>query len=202
MRKFVLVSILVIFLGATTSTRAQGSSSHSLSSVVLDFYEAWLGNRNVSKASSFIASSPILPSCMTPPGKGMISGNKARALIKKILAVTLKKIEKGAKVRDVVTSEKAGLISDDVAEPIKHVNDSLFSIFLLSGFDDVSDNGFVCKFEEDTAFLAAVSSADVRYVYSRMNFKKEFQPFTLLTVWKKENGKWRILTVSVATDDD
>lgn len=202
MRKLVLVSIVVLFLGATTSTRAQSSSSDNLSFVVLDFYEAWLGTRNVSKASSFISSRPILPSCMTPPGKGMISGNEAHTLIKKMLTVTLKKVENGAKVRDIITGEKASLISDDVAEPIKHVNDSLFSMFLLKGFDDISDNGFVCKFEEDSAFLAAVSSADVRYVYSRMNFRKEFQPFTLLTVWKKENEKWKILTISVATDDD
>ncbi|MFN0278548.1 MAG: hypothetical protein ACKVRN_08100 [Pyrinomonadaceae bacterium] len=101
-----------------------------------------------------------------------------------------------------ISSDGTDVISDSDSDFINHKNESYFRILRLKPFEDVSDNGYVCKFDENLSFRQKISAPNVYYVLHQIKVKEKFQPFGLLTLWQREQGKWKILTFAAFTNED
>ena len=187
------------------SNSAAQSAPKQFSSTVEAFFKTWLLNHNVEAAASqYLASNPVLGNCMIPKkleGRKKLSRAQILRVWRKAIEVSLRKFNRGQKLSDFITSKDADMISDDAGIKLTHPASALFVVYKLKPFDDVKDNGFVCKFDERRSFLTQVSQPNLFYVLTRFKFQQKYQDFILITVWKKQSGRWRILTFSVTTDD-
>jgi len=180
------------------------SHIQNLSTAAKEFFTLWLVDKKIDSATKYLAREPLLGKCITPTRfekKEYLTRKQIRTVFRELMEITIKKQSAGGDLADFVTSKGTYLISNTDGTRVVHSANYYFTIYTLKPLDPMK-NGYVCKFDERSAFLNVISQPGLYYVFTRFKFSKPYPEYVLTTVWKKEGTNWRILTFSAISDDD
>jgi hypothetical protein len=203
MLRALLIGVLIssILLSSSLAVRANvADSKEDLALTAERFLTSWLLKRDEGTALKYVATNPILGSCMTPESlerKKRLSRADIAQVFRKALSWTLVRTREAPTLADALDSTPSVPRSDSNVTFFDHSMPQYFQIFRLKPTADPSDIAYICKFDERQSFRAAVARPSVYYLFAKVRGKASRPALRVETLWVKEKGRWRILTMSI-----
>ncbi len=202
---FSCVVLLCISLSAVSAPDLEKATTieEDLALTVNKFFSDWLVQRNVKAASDYIASTPILGTCMMPEAdkeKPIITRDAVIVILNQVFVSALEAVTKRQRLSEAIVSPEMVSAKDGNIVLIDHSMKMLFQLFRLKIGNKAENIRYICKFDERKSFRERVARPDVYYVISEVKVERKSHGVKLETLWVKEKKNWRLLTMAVAED--
>ena len=175
------------------------SQDEELAAAVKNFLTAWLSDRNVTEAMTYISKKPILGKCMTPDSRERISNQDILAVFRRVLTGAMGKSSARQDLSQLIDASGGPPLDNDSIVVVRHSMEQYFQVFKLKPAKP-ENLGYICKFDERQSFRRRVAAPDVHYVITTLKNRRSSTPLNFELLWIKESGHWRILTMAGVED--
>lgn len=199
-----MIAVLISSILVSSSLAVRGNvfdKKEDLAVTARGFLTSWLLRRDEREALRYLATNPILGSCMTPQSlerKNRLSRSDISNVLRKAMSSSLARTVEARTLDELLDSNPSIPLNDMNVTFVSHSMPRYFQIFRLKSVTNPSDIAYICKFDERPSFRVAVARPTVYYVFTMVRGKASFPALAVEMLWVKQKGRWRILTMSIA----